>query len=188
MFDMFVVETSIKPPDRGWAAANWRHTMATAKTTTKKTTAKKTTAKKTTATRPAAKKTAAKKVTTKRPGFEMPEMPKIDEINDRVDDIATDVVKFVRDAAHTYIGVGLVVQDRIARRDASTTTYAKFLEEAKTKGHTRMNEIQDRFEPYVQRVTDRVEPVVERVEARLPEQVKEVIDTSRERMRHVLAA
>lgn len=154
--------------------------MATTKKTAKKTAARKPAAKKT-----AARKPAAKQVETKKPAFDMPDM---DEINERFDDIMTDAMKFVRDATYTSVGVPLVVQERLSKREFTTMPYDEFMDEAKAKGETRVHEIQDRFEPYVQRLTDRIEPVTDRIEARLPEQVKEAIETGRDRVRHVLDA
>jgi hypothetical protein len=147
-------------------------------------TAKKT-AKKTTSRKPAAKKTAAKQPAAK---ITVPEMPKADEVADRVEDVMTDAVKFVREAAHTYIGFGIAVQDRFVRRGATDKAkYPNFLEEAKAKGHARVTEIQDRFEPIAKRIEARFEPVTERFESRLPKPVKEVIDDGRDRVRHILA-
>ena len=148
--------------------------MATTKTT-----------KKTAARKPAAEKVEAEKVETERPSFDMPDM---DEVNERFDGIATDIVKFWRDATYTSVGVPLMVQERIAERDTSTISYTEFVEQSKAKGEVRVTEIQDRFEPMAQRFVDQFEPVAERIEARLPDQVKEAIEASRDRMRHVLDA
>lgn len=148
--------------------------------------ATKKTTKKTTARKPAAKKTAARKPAAK---MTMPEAPAVDEIADRVEDAMTDAVKFMRDAAHTYIGVGIAVQDRIVRRGAKDkATYPNFLDEAKAKGHARVTEIQDRFEPIAKRFEERFEPVTERFEARLPKQMQEALEDGRKRMRHILEA
>jgi hypothetical protein len=151
-------------------------TTKTTKKTTRKPAAKKTAAK------PAAKKTETKAAETKHG------VPAFDEINERVDDIVIDAVKLMRDAAHTSIGMGLVVQDRLVHRDLSRISYQEFLDQAKSKGEVRMSRFQDRVEPIVQRFTDRIEPVTDRIESRLPEQMKDALDSGRERVRHVLAA
>ncbi len=134
-----------------------------------------TTTTKTTTRKPAAKKTA-------------PAMPATEDVADRFEDVLEDVVKFVRDATHTYMGMGLVVQRRLINRDvADKLTIEGFLEESKAKGLDLATEIQDRIEPLAQRVADRVEPITERFEANLPAPVKEALETSRERVRTLLA-
>ena len=158
----------------------------TKKTATKRTTARKPAAKKTAARKPVAKKAAA----VKQPAVES----MVSEVTDRVEDVADRMedafgtaVKFARDAAHTYIGMGFVVQDRLARRDFDKMSYSAFLEDAKVKGHDRVTEIQDRIEPYAKRVTERIEPITERIESNLPKPVKEALETGRERVRELLA-
>ncbi len=108
--------------------------------------------------------------------------------SERFEDAFETAVKFARDAAHTYIGVGLVVQERIARRDfTSMMSYGEFVDQAKTKGHDRMVEIRSRVEPYAKMVTDRFEPITARLESTLPKPVKDVVDASRDRVRDLLA-
>lgn len=163
--------------------------MAT--TAKKKTAAKKTTARKTTAKKTAAKKTAARKSTAKKAVTNEPvdaASATLDEVTDRVNDALDKSVGFARDAAHTYIGVGLVIQDRVARRDFTTTVgYGEFFEQAKTMGHDRVVEIRDRVEPYAKRITDRIEPITDRIESTLPQPVKDAVDASRDRVRDLLA-
>ncbi len=174
-------------------------------TTAKKTATRKPAAKKTAARKPAAKQTAARKPVAKQTAApkpaakltmpsmpsmpSMPTMPDVDQITDRVEDVMADAVKFMRDVTNTYVGVAVVVQDRLVHRGlTSTATYPNFLEEAKAKGEARMTELQDRFEPMVQRVADRFEPITERFEANLPAPVKDALETNRERVRKLLAA
>jgi hypothetical protein len=153
-----------------------------------------TTAKKTATRKPAAKKTATPKTVAPKPAAKismpaMPTMPAIDEVTTRVEDAMVDAVKFMRDVTNTSVGVAVVVQDRLVHRGATdTATYPNFLEEAKAKGEARMTELQDRFEPIVQRVTDRFEPITERFEANLPSPVKDALEANRERVRKLLAA
>jgi len=135
-------------------------------------------------------KTPTKKVADKKA---IPTLPTPEVVADRVEDVVIDAVKFVRDAAHTYIGIGIAVQDRVVNRGATDkAVYPNFLEEAKVKGHARVAEIQDRVEPIAQRLADRVEPITERItgriESRLPEQMKGALETSRQRVRHILTA
>jgi hypothetical protein len=95
----------------------------------------------------------------------------------------------MRDATHTYMGMGRVVQRRLINRDATDKlTVESFLQESKAKGHDMATEIQDRFEPIIQRINDRFEPITDRIESNLPTPVKEAIETSRERVRKLLAA
>ncbi len=167
-------------------------------TTAKKTATRKPAAKKTAARKPVAKKTAAPKPAAKismptmptMPAMPaMPTMPAVDEFTTRVEDAMVDAVKFMRDVTNTSVGVAVVVQDRLVHRGATeTATYPNFLEEAKAKGEARMTELQDRFEPIVQRVADRFEPITERFEANLPAPVKDALETNRERVRKLLAA
>ena len=157
---------------------------STAKSTTRKPAAKKTaartTAAKKTAAKPAAKVTAAK--------VTAPAMPSAAEVTERIEDAFEDIVKFMRDATHTYMGMGTVVQRRLINRDATDKlTMESFLQEAKAKGETLETEIRDRIEPIAKRVADRIEPITQRVEANLPAQVKDVLETGRERVRTLLA-
>lgn len=147
----------------------------TTKSTTRKPAAKKTAAR-TTAAKPAAAKLTA------------PAMPSAADVTERIEDAFEDVVKFMRDATHTYMGMGTVVQRRLINRDATDKlTMESFLQEAKAKGQTLETEIRDRIEPIAKRVADRIEPITQRVEANLPAQVKEVLETGRERVRTLLA-
>ncbi len=161
-------------------------TIAKKQPATKKSAAKKSAAKK-----PAAKKSAARKVAAKKATVTATvdtATATLDEMNDRVTDALDKSAKFARDAAHTYIGVGLVIQDRLARRDFTTTVgYTEFLEQAKTMGHDRVVEIRDRVEPYAKRITDRIEPITDRIESTLPQPVKDAVDASRDRVRVLLA-
>ncbi len=101
--------------------------MATTTKTTKKTAARKPAAKKTAARKPAAKPAAAK--------VTAPAMPTAADVTERIEDAFEDVVKFVRDATHTYMGMGTVVQRRLINRDATDKlTVESFLQEAKAKG------------------------------------------------------
>jgi len=163
----------------------------TAKKTATRKPATKKTVKKTAARKPVARTTAAPKPATKMtmPSMpSMPAMPAVDQITGRVEDAMADAVKFVRDVTNTYVGVVVVVQDRLVHSGATNTaTYPNFLEEAKAKGEARMTELQDRFEPIVQRVADRFEPITERFEANLPAPVKDALETNRERVRKLLA-
>ena len=159
------------------------------KTATRKPAAKKTAAKQTATRKPVAKQTAAPKPAARMTMPTMPTMPAVDQITGRVEDAMADAVKFMRDVTNTYVGVAVVVQDRLVHRGAtSTASYPNFLGEAKAKGEARMTELQDRFEPIVQRVTDRFEPITERFEANLPAPVKEALEANRERVRKLLAA
>lgn len=154
-------------------------TKSTTKTTTRKPAAKKTAARKTAA-KPAAKVTAAK--------VTAPAMPSAADVTERIEDAFEDIVKFMRDATHTYMGMGTVVQRRLINRDATDKlTMESFLQEAKAKGETLETEIRDRIEPIAKRVADRIEPITQRVEANLPAQVKDVLETGRERVRTLLA-
>jgi hypothetical protein len=161
-----------------------------AATPTKKTTAKKTTARKT-----GARQTAAKKTLTTKAATAPAEQTSVRSVNDRLDGVSDrledafeSAVHFARDAAHTYIGIGLVVQDRITNRGtAATSRSGNLLTEAKDKGHDRVTEIQHWIEPYAKRVTERFEPITERIESTLPAPVKEALDSGRERVRELLA-
>lgn len=168
----------------------------TAKKTTAKRTAKKAPAKKATA-RTTAAKPAAKPAVEHSPFGAVTDQLKdvedraerfVETASARIESAAGDVVKFARDMAHTYIGVGLVVQDRIVKRSGEHAQYANFLEEAKERGHSQVSEIQARIEPLFERVTERFEPITERIEAQLPEQVREAIESGRERVRKLVAA
>ena len=140
----------------------------------------------TTTRKPAAKKTAARKPEAAQA---IPVAPAAKDIVARVEEIVTDAVKFVRDAAHTSIGMGMVAQRRLINRDATDKlTVESFLQESKGKGHELATEIQDRVEPIVQRVNERFEPITDRIEANLPAPVKEAIETGRQRVRKLLAA
>ena len=156
--------------------------------TTKKTAARpaaRTTARKATATR----KTATKKTATnKTAAAPVTETAKLDEVSDRIGETFDRSVKFARDAAHTSIGVGLVIQDRIARGDFMTSIdYAEFLDQAKSMGHDRVVDLRNQVEPYAQRITERFEPITNRIESALPQPVKSVVDAGRDRIRDLLA-
>jgi hypothetical protein len=159
--------------------------MATA--TTKKSPRK--TTRKSTARKPAAKRTAARQPVAETVAAPQSVASVVDDWTSRVETAMKDGAQFMRDAAYTYVGIGLVVQDRMVHRGLHDTVgYASFLEEAKAKGHVRVTEIQERFEPIVKSVTDRIEPITDRIEANLPAPVKEALDSGRERVRSVLAA
>lgn len=169
----------------------------TAKKTTAKRTAKKAPAKKATARTTTARTTAAKPAVEQSPLDAVTDQLKnvedraerfVESASARIESAAGDVVKFARDMAHTYIGVGLVVQDRIVKRSGEHAQYANFLEEAKERGHSQVSEIQARIEPLFERVTERFEPITDRIEAQLPEQVREAIESGRERVRKLVAA
>ena len=101
-------------------------------------------------------------------------MPSAADVTERIEDAFEDIVKFMRDATHTYMGMGTVVQRRLINRDATDKlTMESFLQEAKAKGETLETEIRDRIEPIAKRVADRIEPITQRVEANLPAQVKD---------------
>jgi hypothetical protein len=155
--------------------------------TGRKTTARKPAAKRAT-TRKSAAKPAAKPVVETAAAVQPAVASMVEDVTERIEDMVNTTVRFARDAAHTYIGMGVVVQDRIVRRSADTARYDNFLDEAKAKGADRVNEIQGFIEPIVQRVADRFEPLTERFEANLPAPVKGALETSRQRVRTLLAA
>ena len=163
------------------------------------TTAKQATTKKTTARKPAAKKTTAKKTTAKAApkraaaAGERSPQEHFDAARERVETSFDDAIQFVRDVAHTSIGVGLVVTDEVKKLvTADRSEYTHFLEDAKDRGHKFVadlrGEVQDRVEPVTKRVSDRFEPMAERIEYRLPEQVRDAMESGRERVRNLTAA
>lgn len=164
-----------------------KSTNKTARKTGRTTTARKPAAKKTAARKPAATQ-AAKPVVERAAAVQPAVASMVEDVTERIEDMVNTTVRFARDAAHTYIGMGVVVQDRIVRRSADKARYDNFLGEAKAKGAVRVDEIQGFIEPIVQRVADRFEPITERFEANLPAPVKGALETSRERVRTILAA
>jgi len=154
--------------------------MTTTKSTAKKTTAKRATSKK------AAKQPKAEQATTTTKGFVADVDGFIDETSDRVEDAIETAVRFARDAAHTYVGMGFVIRDRVSERKFELVDYRTFLDEAKVKGEAQLSEIQSKIEPISARFTQTVEPVAEFIESTLPHQVKDVIDSNRDRVRHLL--
>lgn len=160
--------------------------MATKKSTAKttKTTAKKATTK-TSAKATSAKKTAAPKSTVDSVVENVTDA--VEGVTERAEDAFETAVRFAKDASYTSIGAGLVVQERVSQRKFEMIDYKTFLDEAKTKGHEQVVEVQNFIEPIAERINERVEPIAERIEAQLPTQVRDAIVDGRERMSKLLS-
>lgn len=158
--------------------------MATKKSTAKTT---KTTARK--ATPKASTKTTAKKAAPKSTVDSVVEnvTDVVEGVTERAEDALETAVRFAKDASYTSIGAGFVVQDRINERKFELIDYKTFLDEAKTKGHEQVTEVQNFIEPIAARINERVEPITDRIEAQLPTPVREAIVDGRERVSKLLS-
>lgn len=111
----------------------------------------------------------------------------IGDTTERLEDAVELMVRFARDAAHTYVGAGFVIQDKLARRDFGLVDYQAFLDQAKAKGDEQIAEFQARIEPLTSKVNQAVEPITDLIETNLPKPVKDALDAGRDRVRDLLA-